>query len=92
MTDKTEALKPCPFCDGSAKVDRPQYCYPPRYFAICTFCGASTANYSNREAAASNWNRRHNAPSEPLPDELLAMRRAGAPEEYVTDIVHERSE
>jgi len=58
MTDLTEreglALKPCPFCDGHARVISGG---PGNYYVRCDFCACQTDDGS-RERAIASWNRR----------------------------------
>jgi Lar family restriction alleviation protein len=54
-------IKPCPFCDGSAKVGHEKY-YQPRVSRriICTVCFSSSGWYRTEEEAIEAWNRRSN--------------------------------
>lgn len=72
----TEALKPCPFCEGRARF-RTKYSYRrDKYFTsvICTECGATSRAISSvtdpaigatdaRANAAKLWNRRPEDPT-----------------------------
>lgn len=58
MDDLIERLKPCPFDGHDAKMERQQFCHPPKHWAKCTFCGASSDAYSNSESARRAWNTR----------------------------------
>ena len=57
MPKKTNIeLKPCPFCDGEAKITGFEHFCETR--AYCSDCGSSTRNYKTEEEAANAWNNR----------------------------------
>lgn len=52
-------LKPCPFCNGEAKM---RYCENeyiiPFYFVSCSECGCKQASSIHKESVIESWNRR----------------------------------
>jgi Lar family restriction alleviation protein len=70
----TNALKPCPYCGGEAKIvrdyERDSHCSIPIYFIKCSSCGSNSAPYKTErrllgdvqtmEELIYRWNRRAN--------------------------------
>ncbi len=56
------ALKPCPFCDSSAKEPEVRVTSelddPEQYYACCPACGASGPESLTEAGAALTWNSR----------------------------------
>jgi Lar family restriction alleviation protein len=53
-----EELKPCPFCDGEAKVIEARSAGVNYYLVECTKCFGRTVSYLKQEEAIAAWNRR----------------------------------
>lgn len=54
LTEKTEGLKPCPFCGGQAVLTEAM----GEAWVNCLYCSASSRMMSTRESAAERWNSR----------------------------------
>lgn len=50
-------LKPCPFCDGEAKLEIYES-EIPLYNVVCKICRAASAIFVEKEKAIKAWNRR----------------------------------
>jgi Lar family restriction alleviation protein len=59
MVNIMAELKPCPFCDGEAKIAK-TYIYGDvrGYTPYCNKCGCELQMYSSKQAAKNAWNRR----------------------------------
>lgn len=54
-----EKLKPCPFCNGNAKIRREKYWQPKiARNVICTNCFANSGWFDTEDEAIEAWNRR----------------------------------
>lgn len=50
----TDTLKPCPFCDGTAKIAKGEI----EFWAYCPHCGVQTELYETEQEALKAWNAR----------------------------------
>ena len=50
----TDTLKPCPFCDGTAKIAKGEI----EFWAYCPHCGAKTESCETEQEALKAWNTR----------------------------------
>jgi hypothetical protein len=48
-------LKPCPFCDGQAKIKR---CGSGYFRVVCDQCKIGTSHCATIESAVEKWNKR----------------------------------
>lgn len=60
-----QELKPCPFCGGTASMNRREYYFEDSgehamtaHYAECGKCFARTVEYKSEDGAADAWNRR----------------------------------
>lgn len=54
-----DGLKPCPFCDGEAEVERVGTSGSSHaYAAVCEDCGARAERTPDKQGATTAWNRR----------------------------------
>ena len=51
-------LKPCPFCDGAAKLETEMLFGRSRHSAVCQTCGARGSRCETAEEAVERWNAR----------------------------------
>lgn len=59
MQSEHNNLKPCPFCDGEAKIIRVHvYGKVEGYVPICKKCCCELKMYASKQAAKNAWNRR----------------------------------
>lgn len=56
---ENKMLKFCPFCKGSAKINKSNI-YKNIYSVSCTICGAETTTYDTEDEAINAWNKRVN--------------------------------
>ena len=65
-----EELKPCPFCNGKAKVEEQTDIFFRAFVCRCKKCGVSQPypKYESEELAIEAWNRRVSDESEMLYD------------------------
>lgn len=56
----SDALLPCPFCGGEARVNENDWCEPPLFYVACygEGCFAHAHSNTDRANAISRWNRR----------------------------------
>ncbi|QJD58157.1 restriction alleviation protein, Lar family [Pseudomonas sp. gcc21] len=69
MSKELEELKPCPFCGGEAKrITLDDEANFDGDAIVCTSCDAcSRVVFGEKEGLVDAWNRRQQAPAEPLP-------------------------
>ena len=56
VVEDPDALKPCPFCGGEARVSKTSF--GDHYYIECDYCGASTPEFGREDTARESWNVR----------------------------------
>lgn len=59
MSDRTDELKPCPFCGGEAERTNQHDSDAVVHYARCLRCGTKTVPFLREEDAVMRWNTRY---------------------------------
>jgi Lar family restriction alleviation protein len=54
----TQALEPCPFCGGVARIETTRHQHPPSHWVECAECEALSGEYASKASAVAAWNTR----------------------------------